>query len=97
MPSHLLGNLWAQTWENILPQVAPYPMEDNAKRRGPVAKNMTDVFKNAEKLYTSTGLLPMTEKFWNGSIFTKNETKMACHASAWDLYVGDGNSADGSK
>ena len=25
IPAHLLGNMWAQTWENIFPLVTPYP------------------------------------------------------------------------
>jgi peptidyl-dipeptidase A len=29
IPAHLSGNMWAQTWENIYPLVAPYPEEPN--------------------------------------------------------------------
>ena len=112
IPSHVLGNVWAQvigksvsifnrlqSWENILAQVAPYPNEDNASRQtslGPDIHNSTQMVKQAEKLFISTGLMPMTDKFWNKTVLAQNKTLMACHPSAWDFFAGDGNSADGS-
>jgi hypothetical protein len=33
---------------------------------------------------------------YNSSVFEELSTDMVCHASAWDFYVGDGNSADQS-
>ena len=29
IPAHILGNMWAQTWENTLKSVAPYPNVTN--------------------------------------------------------------------
>nr|XP_042898207.1 angiotensin-converting enzyme [Parasteatoda tepidariorum] len=55
-------------------------------------KNITplDMFKIAEKFFTSIGLKPMPPEFWNKSIIEKPlNREMVCHPSAW--YFFDGN------
>ena len=42
------------------------------------------------------GLYPMTDLFWENSVFEKkNDTEMVCHASAWDFMSGSGRSGNG--
>jgi peptidyl-dipeptidase A len=55
-------------------------------------KNMTvnDMVHIAEDFFTSLGLDPLPEKFWNKSIFKKpTDRKMNCHASAYDFFDDD--------
>lgn len=94
IPAHLLGNMWAQSWDNIYDIVAPYPNKKSMDVTNTMkAKNMTvlDMFKMSEEFFTSLGLIKMTPEFWKNSIFEKPaDREMVCHASAWDFY----NSSD---
>lgn len=45
------------------------------------------MFKTAEEFFTSLGLKPMPQTFWNKSMIVKPEGRdVICHASAWDFY-----------
>lgn len=48
--------------------------------------NAKDIFKLSEEFFTSLGLKPMTQEFWNRSILEKpnDGRELVCHASAWD-------------
>jgi len=90
MPAHLLGNIWAQDWQNIFPIVASkaapsagYDVTELLK-----AKNTqpTDLFKIAERFFTSLGMQPLPETFWTRSLLTKpRDRDVVCHASAWSM------------
>jgi peptidyl-dipeptidase A len=89
IPAHLLGNMWAQTWENVYPLVEPYPgvgeMDVGAalKAQGWDAIRMA---RTGEAFFTSLGLPPLPDTFWTRSQFTKpRDREVVCHASAWDL------------
>lgn len=98
MPAHFFGNMWAQDWSSIYPLVTPFPDAGERPDATPALqdKSVDWMFKTADKFFTDLGMFPMTPTFWNSSVFEELSTDMVCHASAWDFYVGDGNSADQS-
>lgn len=89
IPAHLLGNPWAQSWDNIYPLVAP--------KDGDPGYNLTEILKSrntdplqmvryGERFFTSLGFAPLPKTFWERSLFTKpQDREVVCHASAWDL------------
>jgi peptidyl-dipeptidase A len=89
IPAHLLGNIWAQDWSNIEPLVSPgnadpgYSLTDILKAR---KTTPVDMVKMGERFYSSLGLAPMPETFWQRSMLTKpRDRDVVCHASAWDI------------
>ena len=89
IPAHLLGNLWAQEWENIYPLVAPpnadpgYDLTEILKSRNTDA---LDMVRYGEHFFTSLGFAPLPETFWQRSLFVKpRDRDVVCHASAWDV------------
>lgn len=45
------------------------------------------MFQTSEDFFTSLGLDPMPEEFWNKTIMVNPDgVDMVCHASAWDFY-----------
>ena len=66
MSSHVLGNMWAQSWGNIADLVRPFPdkpsldVTEAMKSKGWTAKTM---FEKAEDFFVSIGFEPMTEVF----------------------------------
>ncbi len=85
----LLGNMWAQQWGNIYPLVAPpnddsaYSLDDLLQAKGYDAVRMV---KTGESFYSSLGLAPLPQTFWERSMITRPEGReVVCHASAWDL------------
>jgi len=89
IPAHLLGNMWAQTWENIFELVAP-PQTDagydltailNDEGYDPVS-----MVKTGEAFFSSLGFEELPATFWNRSLFVKPADRdVVCHASAWDI------------
>jgi peptidyl-dipeptidase A len=94
IPAHLLGNMWAQTWDNVYPLVAPtgadkgYDLTQILKGRKTDAVQMV---KYGEGFFTSLGFDPLPKTFWQRSMLTKpKDREVVCHASAWDVdYVDD--------
>jgi peptidyl-dipeptidase A len=89
IPAHLLGNMWAQSWDNVYDLVAPpqadpgYDLTERLK-----AKNYTPVemVKTGERFFTSLGFAPLPETFWQRSLITQPKDRdVVCHASAWNL------------
>lgn len=92
IPAHILGNMWAQTWENIMDVADPFPDKSEIDVTTKMKeKNMTilEMFQVSEEFFTSLGLKPMTPEFWNKSIIEKpDDREIVCHASAWDFCDG---------
>jgi len=89
IPAHLLGNVWAQSWEHIYPLVAPaqadpgYDLTAILRRKKLDARGMVRI---GERFYTSLGFAPLPATFWERSLFTKpRDRDVVCHASAWDV------------
>ncbi|KAL5010883.1 hypothetical protein ScPMuIL_013188 [Solemya velum] len=93
IPAHLLGNMWAQTWQNIFDIVVPYPNAEESDGNVALIKqdyDVMDMVHLADEFYQSMGLSPMTQEFWDNSIMVKpNDGRgFQCHASAFDIYNG---------
>jgi peptidyl-dipeptidase A len=89
IPAHLLGNMWAQDWENIYPLVAPpnadpgYDVTALLKKKNIDWKRMVQY---GEGFFTSLGFDPLPSTFWERSLFLKPAGRdVVCHASAWDI------------
>ncbi|MEP6921025.1 MAG: M2 family metallopeptidase [bacterium] len=90
IPAHLLGNMWAQTWGNVYPILAPqgggdrgYDLTQTLKARNTDAKQMV---RYGESFFTSLGFDQLPGTFWDRSLFTKpQDREVVCHASAWDV------------
>ncbi|XP_063259700.1 angiotensin-converting enzyme [Prinia subflava] len=91
IPAHLLGNMWAQSWSNIFDLVIPFPDATKVdatpamKKQGWTPKKM---FEESDRFFTSLGLIPMPQEFWDKSMIEKpsDGREVVCHASAWDFY-----------
>lgn len=90
LPAHLLGNMWAQQWNNIYDLVIPYPSAGRVnitKAMLDKGYNITYMYQVAEDFFKSIGLQPMPERFWTESMLEKPADRdVVCHASAWDFY-----------
>ncbi|KAL8561905.1 hypothetical protein ACOMHN_046695 [Nucella lapillus] len=90
IPAHLLGNMWAQEWNNIYDLVRPYTNRsapDVTAAMNSQHYDVTRMFQTAEAFFTSLGFEPLAQSFWEGSILEKPADRdIVCHASAWDFY-----------
>ncbi|XP_015360274.1 angiotensin-converting enzyme isoform X1 [Marmota marmota marmota] len=91
IPAHLLGDMWAQSWQNIYDVVVPFPDKPSLDVTNTMVQkgwNATHMFRVAEQFFTSLGLLPMPPEFWAESMLEKpsDGREVVCHASAWDFY-----------
>jgi len=98
IPAHLLGNLWAQTWEQTYRHVVPYPDEaalDATPYLKQRLKNVRGMFKEAEKFFVSIGWRHLPSTFWSRSMLEEpKKRKVECHASAWDFIHSDTDEPD---
>ena len=94
IPAHLLGNMWAQSWAGLYPEMIPYPDQPSLDVTASLVDQGYDAVRMvqlAEGFFTSLGLKPLPQTFWERSMLTRPEGKeVVCHASAWDLsFEGD--------
>lgn len=89
IPSHLLGNMWGQSWGNIYQLVGPekgdpgYDLTELLRAKGVGAREMV---RYGERFFTSLQFPPLPQTFWERSLFTKPADRdVVCHASAWDI------------
>ena len=89
MPAHVLGNLWAQSWEYTYPLVAPpaadpgYDLTKILQARKVDPKGMV---RYGEGFFSSLGFEPLPATLWERSMFVKPvDHDVVCHASAWDI------------
>ena len=89
IPAHLLGNVWAQSWENIYPLVRPphadpgYDLTEILKAR---KLDAIEMVRYGERFFTSLGFEPLPATFWQRSLFVKpRDREVVCHASAWNV------------
>ena len=94
IPAQLLGNMWAQGWGKIYPDILrPYPAvnvetaDRELQQRHWDAVRMT---RSAESFYTSLGFPKLPDTFWQRSMLSRpRDREVECHASAWDMAHGD--------
>jgi peptidyl-dipeptidase A len=89
IPAHLLGNMWAQQWGNIYDLVAPptgdagYDLTERLRAKQLDARALV---RYGERFFTSLGLAPLPETFWERSLFVQpTDHEAVCHPSAWDI------------
>jgi peptidyl-dipeptidase A len=93
IPAHLLGNMWAQEWQNIYsltaaPNADPgYDLTSILEQRHTDYKQMV---RYGEQFFTSLGFAPLPQTFWDRSMFVKpRDRDVVCHPSAWVIDRGD--------
>ena len=89
IPAYLLGNMWAQEWDNIYPLVAPPNADPGYDLTALLKQHKTDwkqMVKYGENFFVSLGFSPLPQTFWERSLFLKpRDREVVCHASAWDI------------
>ncbi len=89
IPAHLLGNMWAQSWDNLYDMVAPEPGRRGIDLTAALARHHVtpvQMVRYAEGFFVSLGLDPLPDTFWERSMFTRpRDREVVCHASAWDI------------
>ncbi|KAK8737724.1 hypothetical protein OTU49_004209, partial [Cherax quadricarinatus] len=93
IPSHILGDMWAQDWSNIARHVMPFPEMPTFDVTDSMVENGWDIdrmFHAAEDFFRSIGLFDMTQTFWDKSVVNQTAwgKTMVCHASAEDFCLG---------
>ncbi len=92
LPAHVLGNMWGQSWSNIYDLV--YTPEGSLSSSEINLSNILiekdideiEMVKIAENFFLSLGFEPLSDTFWERSLFIKPQDRnVVCHASAWDL------------
>jgi peptidyl-dipeptidase A len=89
IPAHLLGNMWAQTWDNLYPILKPensdigYDLTKILQNRHTDYKQMVNY---GQSFFMSLGMQKLPDTFWDRSLFLKpQDHDVVCHASAWDI------------
>ena len=90
IPAQLLGNMWAQQWSKIYPDILePYPGAGLATADAGLKAQRWDagrMTRSAESFYTSLGFPQLPQTFWQRSMLTRpRDREVVCHASAWDM------------
>ena len=92
LPAHVLGNMWGQSWSNIYDLVYTPESSSSSSKIDLTSilneKNIDEIemVKIAENFFISLGFEPLSDSFWERSLFIKPQGRnVVCHASAWDL------------
>ncbi|HKN07760.1 MAG TPA: M2 family metallopeptidase [Thermoplasmata archaeon] len=89
IPAHLLGNMWAQSWDGTLPLLAPPSDGTDIDLTAILVErgvSPTDMVRTAEQFFVSLGFDRLPSTFWERSMFVRpRDREVVCHASAWDV------------
>ena len=90
IPAPLLGNMWAQHWSKIYPDILmPYPGASVESADAQLKAQKWDALRmthSAESFYTSLGFPQLPQTFWQRSMLSRpRDREVVCHASAWDM------------
>ncbi|KAF6203797.1 hypothetical protein GE061_002132 [Apolygus lucorum] len=92
LPAHILGNMWAQSWGNILDVTIPYPgktFSDVTPQMLQQGYTPLTMFRLAEEFFLSLNLSGMPSDFWAHSLLEEPpERSVICQPSAWDFCNG---------
>lgn len=89
IPAHLLGNIWAQTWDNLYPMLAPKDADPGYDLTAILKQRKADplqMVRYGEGFFGSLGFAMLPKTFWERSMFVRpRDRDVICHASAWDV------------
>ncbi|KXJ82378.1 hypothetical protein RP20_CCG014031 [Aedes albopictus] len=92
LPDHILGDMYGQSWNNILDIVIPYPGRSFLEVTPEMIKqgyNPLVMFQIAEEFFVSMNMSALPPDFWLTSIFTQPPDRpVLCQPSAWDFCNG---------
>lgn len=93
IPAQLFGNMWAQQWNKLYPDVLkPYPSASIETADALLKAQKWDAARmthSAESFYTSLGFPQLPKTFWERSMLSRpRDREVVCHASAWDMASG---------
>ena len=90
LPAHLLSDMWGRFWVNLNEIAAPYPSKPSTDPTPEMIRqgyNPQKMFETGNQFYTSMGLKPVPDTFFNLSMLEKPaDREVVCHATAWDFY-----------
>ena len=90
IPMHLLGNMWAQQWDDVIELFTPYPEKPFVDVTSELQRQhytIGKMFQLGDEFFKSLGMIPLPDSFWKLSILERpSDVQIVCHASAWDLY-----------
>ncbi|XP_062136108.1 angiotensin-converting enzyme-related protein [Drosophila sulfurigaster albostrigata] len=90
IPMHLLGNMWAQSWNDVIDLFTPFPEKsfvDVTAEMNRQQYSVQKLFQLGDQFFQSLGMRALPPSFWNLSVLTRpNDREVVCHASAWDFY-----------
>ena len=89
IPAHLLGNMWAQSWDNIYDVLEPAGATKNYDLTAILKQKKIDeleMVRYGERFFQSLGFAALPKTFYQRSLFVKpQDREVVCHASAWDV------------
>lgn len=89
IPSHILGNMFGQSWSSILDIIIPYP----GKKLIDITPRMIEqgytpqlMFQLAEEFFTSINMSAVGPEFYQNSLIEQPlNRRVLCEPSAWDF------------
>ena len=89
IPAHLLGNMWAQNWGNVIDLVTPDGVGAGVNVTRQLERQDVDaveMVRYGERFFSSLGFDPLPDTFWQRSLFVQPmDRDVVCHASAWNV------------
>ncbi|EDW03231.1 angiotensin-converting enzyme [Drosophila grimshawi] len=89
IPSHILGNMYGQSWSNVLDILIPYPgrkLIDVTPRMVEQGYTPLLMFQLAEEFFTSINMSAVGPDFYRNSVFEQPlDRRVLCEPSAWDF------------
>lgn len=82
--------MWGRFWSNLYSIGVPFPDQPDLDVTPALIKQnytVQKMFETGDEFYTSMGLIPVPETFFNLSMLEKpDDREVICHATAWDFY-----------
>lgn len=90
LPAHVLGNMYGQSWTNILDLTIPFPGRsfiDVTREMHEQGYTPQIMFQIAEEFFLSINMTALPTDFWLESVLEKPppERQLLCQPSAWDF------------
>ena len=91
--TYIIGNMWAQNWEPLLPYLLPTAAFAGTEEATRILRRRYSSFKQlaevAQDFFTSLGFKPLPPTFWSLSQFVRprdGRNPSVCHGSAVNFY-----------